>query len=211
MVLALGYGKEDVFNMVVENVNSTNKWKDSLIIEELRKSAIDATLSSNDLAKVQITLATYLICEDTTNMSKEKLQEPFDICNNILKSDKKSWEAQIAMFYKVLQYGNTGEHRTQIKLAQEALEEIDFDSLEKNQDIVCKEILKLYIPYKGATLKETLQMIEASAWCYIDEPEKAEILVKQVQNVEYREMMQGFINLTRSSMDKKKKNLVNEI
>ncbi|MDA3800490.1 MAG: hypothetical protein PF692_15635 [Kiritimatiellae bacterium] len=203
------FAKENVFSIVEDDLNSTNKWNNPKTIQLLRTNVSNANLTSNDLRKVKITLATYLICQDTTNMNKQKVQEPFKICDDILKNDQKSWEAQIAKFYKVLQYGNTGEHLTQIKLAQEARKNIDFVLVEKQQDSVCKGIVKLYTPYEGTTLKETLIMIEASAWCYIDRPDQAEIILKQINHPQYKSLLKDFIILTKKNM-KSSINIENE-
>ena len=150
--------------------------------------------ASNNLT-AQITLVLYLMDRDTTDMSRQEMEEPFNICRQLIESSPGYWQSELAKLYLVFEPSYTGDTNQQLLLIQDALSAVDFDLLDKTDNEVLNAMKQIYTQGEDSSWKDVLLVIRANALCEEDRLIEAEEVVKSITSEKHRKLMQDRVAL----------------
>lgn len=162
IALAQGTSSKRPLDEVVQTLSRERDWKSPVAIPLL-----ETVLSGNPEADEKLTasvLLAFYLADKTSVPGKCQLERIRYLCEQVCKNDATSWQASVAKFLLAAERDFTGDHSSEICMARNALETIDFDVLEKETHPAWLAI-KQAIGDEPYVLRDILKMLLVNALC----------------------------------------------
>lgn len=174
---------EPALSGVVERLRSNGNWRSPTAVREL-EVLLESGIEEAEELSANVLLAFYL-AEEAANHKTDAAARMRDICAVTTNEAPDSWQGAVAQVLLANERGFAGDYESQITLASNALETIDFQSLEAERDPALVAI-RHALGDKPFIFREVLKYTLAAALAKTGRLAEAEQIQRAITDLEFK-------------------------
>lgn len=189
---------------VVQTLSRERDWKSPEAI-----SLLETVLNGNPEADEKLTasvLLAFYLADRTSDPSKYQPERIRFLCGQVRRNGAETWQAAVAECLLAAERDFTGDHSSEICMARNALETIDFEALEKEEHPAWLAI-KRAMGDEPHVLREVFKMFVVNALCDTYQLDDARKLHATMTDTMYAKEMAERIALLEKTLQEQSKRL----